>query len=92
MLMNLIESGFSRDAIIMVLLSIPVILFALSLHECCHGLVAKWMGDPTAYNLGRLTLNPTKHLDPFGTLMMFLFGFGYARPVPINTRNFKNPK
>ena len=92
MLMSLIRSGFNREAIIVLLLSIPVILLALSAHECCHGLVAKWMGDPTAYNLGRLTLNPRKHLNLIGTLMMFLFGFGYAEPVPINTRNFRNPK
>lgn len=92
MLMNLFRSGFDRDALIMVVLSIPVILLALSAHECCHGLAAKWMGDPTAYNLGRLTLNPAKHLNPIGALMMFIFGFGYAEPVPINTRNFKNPK
>lgn len=92
MLVDLFRSGFSREALISVLLSIPVILFALTIHEFSHGLCAKWMGDPTAYNLGRLTLNPSKHLDPIGTLMMLLFGFGWAKPVPVNSRYFRKPK
>ncbi|MBR5514951.1 MAG: site-2 protease family protein [Clostridia bacterium] len=92
MLIDLIQGGFQRDTFIMVLLSIPVILFSLSLHECAHGFAAKCMGDPTAYNLGRLTLNPAKHLDPVGTFMMLIVGFGWAKPVPINSRYFKNPK
>lgn len=74
------------------LLSLPIILFALSFHETAHGYVAYKMGDPTARNLGRLTLNPLKHLDPMGFLCMFLLGFGWAKPVPIMTRNFKNPR
>lgn len=76
----------------MFLLRIPVILLALSMHEAAHGYAAYRLGDPTARNYGRLTLNPIKHLDPLGTLMMLVFGFGWARPVPINTRYFKNPK
>lgn len=92
MLTDLLTSGFSKEALISVLLSIPVILFALTVHEFSHGLAAKWMGDPTAYNLGRLTLNPSKHLDPMGTLMMLLFGFGWAKPVPVNSRYFRKPK
>ena len=76
----------------MLLLRIPVILLALSMHEAAHGIAAYKMGDPTARNMGRLTLNPLKHLDPIGTLMMFVFGFGWARPVPINPRYFKDPK
>ena len=74
------------------LLSLPVILLSLSLHECCHGYVAYRLGDPTARNFGRLTLNPLKHLDPIGFICMLLFHFGWANPVPINTRNFKNPR
>ena len=74
------------------LLRIPIILIALTVHECAHGWVAYRCGDPTAKNLGRLSLNPLKHLDPFGTICLFLVGFGWARPVPINTRNFRNPK
>ena len=74
------------------LLSLPAILLALSFHEMCHAFAAYKLGDPTARNLGRLTLNPAKHLDPFGFLCMLLFRFGWANPVPINTRNFKKPR
>lgn len=74
------------------LMSIPIVLIALTVHEVAHGFVAYKMGDPTARNLGRLTLNPLKHLDPIGTICMILFRFGWARPVPINTRHFKNPR
>lgn len=67
-------------------------LIALTAHEYCHGYAAYRQGDPTAKSMGRLTLNPLKHLDPLGTLCMILFHFGWARPVPINPRYFKNPK
>lgn len=67
-----------------------VILLSLILHECAHGYVAYRCGDPTAKMLGRLTLNPARHLDPIGTLFMFAFGFGWAKPVPVNPRNFSN--
>ena len=67
-----------------------VILFSLILHECAHGYVALKCGDPTAKMLGRLSLNPARHLDPLGTLCMFLFGFGWAKPVPVNPRNFRD--
>ena len=76
----------------MLLLSLPVILFSLSVHECCHGYAAYKLGDSTARNFGRLTLNPIKHIDPIGFICMVLFHFGWANPVPINTRNFKNPR
>ena len=66
------------------------VLLSLILHECAHGYVAYRCGDPTAKWMGRLTLDPRKHLDPFGTICMFLLGFGWARPVPVNSRNFKN--
>ncbi len=74
------------------LLSLPVILLSLSVHECCHGYAAMKLGDPTARNLGRLTLNPFKHIDPIGFICMVLFRVGWANPVPINTRNFKKPR
>ena len=74
------------------LLSLPIILFSLSAHEAAHGWAAYKMGDPTARNLGRLTLNPMKHIDPVGALAMAFFHFGWAKPVPINARNFKNPR
>ncbi len=67
-------------------------LFAITVHEVGHGWVAEKMGDPTARMLGRLTLNPFRHLDPIGTLALFLFGFGWARPVPVNFGNMRNPR
>ena len=74
------------------LLRLPIVFFALSLHEAAHGYVAYKLGDPTARSLGRLTLNPAKHIDPIGFLSMVLFRVGWAKPVPINTRYFKKPK
>jgi len=67
-------------------------LLAVTLHELAHGYVADRLGDPTARLLGRLTLNPLKHLDPIGTLALIVFKFGWARPVPVNYRNLHNPK
>ncbi len=81
-----------KDALISLLLSIPVILFSLSFHEAAHGFIAYKMGDSTAKNFGRLTLNPLKHLDPIGAVCMLVFGYGWAKPVPINTRYFNNPR
>ncbi len=69
-----------------------IAIFSLSVHETCHGLAAYWLGDETAKKSGRLSLNPVKHIDPFGFICMVLFHFGWAKPVPINPRNFKNPK
>jgi Zn-dependent protease len=74
------------------LLRLPIVFFALSFHEAAHGYVAYKLGDPTARSLGRLTLNPAKHIDPLGFLCMVLFRVGWAKPVPINTRYFKKPK
>lgn len=68
------------------------VLIALTIHEFSHGLAAYKLGDKTAYFMGRLTLNPIKHIDPFGAICMLLFHFGWAKPVPINARNFKDPK
>ncbi|MBQ7828533.1 MAG: site-2 protease family protein [Clostridia bacterium] len=82
----------SPIAITITLLSIPVILIALTVHEVSHGYAAYKLGDPTARNFGRLTLNPLKHLDPIGAICMLIAGFGWAKPVPINTRYFKNPR
>ncbi len=81
-----------EDTIQRIILTAPPILFALTVHECAHALVADRLGDPTARMLGRVTLNPLKHLDPIGTLALFFSGmFGWARPVLINPRNFRNP-
>lgn len=92
MLTELFSNGFAKEAVIQIILLIPVIIISLTVHEYCHGYAAYKCGDPTARNLGRLTLNPIKHLDPIGTIMMLVFGFGYAKPVPINTRNFEKPR
>ncbi|MDR1915992.1 MAG: site-2 protease family protein [Synergistaceae bacterium] len=83
---------FSVNNIADILLSIPALLWALSFHEFCHGWVAYKLGDRTAASQGRLSLNPLHHLDPVGTLMLIFFHFGWARPVPINSRYFKNPR
>lgn len=74
------------------LLSLPAIFISLSIHEAAHGYAAYKLGDPTAKNLGRLTLNPLKHIDPIGFICMFLFGIGWANPVPVNSRYFKKPR
>ena len=74
------------------LLSALAALVALTIHEFAHGYVAYKLGDDTAKSLGRLSLNPIKHLDLFGALCMVLFHFGWAKPVPINPRNFKKPR
>lgn len=74
------------------LLSLPIVLLALSVHETAHGYMAYKLGDPTANNFGRLTLNPLKHINPWGFLCMLVFHFGWANPVPINSRYFKKPR
>lgn len=70
----------------------PPLLLALTVHEFAHGYVAYRLGDPTAKNAGRLTLNPLKHLDPIGTIAFFFIKFGWAKPVPVNPNYFKNPR
>ena len=67
-------------------------LLAITMHEVAHGYVAERFGDPTARLLGRLNLNPIRHLDPIGTVAIFIFGFGWARPVPVNAGNLRRPK
>lgn len=74
------------------LLSVAAILLCLTVHETCHGLAAWALGDPTAKRLRRLSLNPIRHIDPFGALMMLVAGFGWAKPVPVDPRYFRNPK
>ncbi len=83
--MGLINLLF-RNPAAFVLLVIPL-LYSIILHELAHGWVADKMGDSTARWLGRLSLDPRKHLDPIGTLMLFIFGFGWAKPVPVNFNN-----
>ena len=74
------------------LVQAAAVLLCLTVHEMSHGLAANALGDPTAKNRQRLSLNPLRHLDSFGTLMMLLFGFGWAKPVPVDMRYFKHPK
>lgn len=74
------------------LLSIPGVFLALSVHEFAHGWMSYKLGDPTARNLGRLTLNPLKHIDIIGFICMVFFGFGWAKPVPVNARYYKKPR
>ena len=89
------------DLIQTVLIYALPVLFSITIHEAAHGYVARALGDPTAANLGRVTLNPVKHIDPVGTLLMPLmlyfatsgaFLFGYAKPVPVNFAKLRNPK
>ena len=68
------------------------LVFSLCFHEYAHGIVAYYLGDNTAYNQGRLTLNPIAHLDPVGSLMILFIGIGYAKPVPVNPYNLSNPR
>ena len=86
---------FFRDPkgmLVFFLLAFPGRILALSLHEFAHGWVANRCGDPTAKMMGRLTINPLKHLDPLGTVLMLVVGFGWAKPVPVNPRNYRNPR
>lgn len=85
--MSQLELDFQEIAI-----RVPVVLFALSLHESAHAWVADRCGDPTARLLGRVSLNPLAHLDPIGTLCMIMTRFGWAKPVPVNPFNLRNPR
>ncbi|MBR4070972.1 MAG: site-2 protease family protein [Clostridia bacterium] len=97
MLLDLFEDFFAgkiaiTDLVLNFVFVAVVVLFALSSHEAAHGYAAYKLGDPTAQRMGRLTLDPRAHLDPVGTIFMLIFGFGWAKPVPVNARYFKNPR
>jgi Zn-dependent protease len=81
----------TNEPVTFILLAVPLV-YSIVLHELAHGWVAWRMGDPTAKMLGRLSLNPIRHIDPIGTLMLFLFGFGWAKPVPVNFRNLRDTR
>lgn len=83
---------FHSNMVLNLLISIPGLLLCLSLHEAAHGYVAYKLGDPTAKNAGRLTIDPFRHLDAVGTICLLLFHVGWAKPVPIDTRYFKKPR
>ena len=78
------------NMLVVFLLAFPGRILALSAHEFAHAWVANRCGDPTAKMMGRMTVNPLKHLDPLGTILMLVVGFGWARPVPVNPRNYRN--
>ncbi len=98
MLIDMIRNLFSGQSFDMasmisqILATLFIIFCILPLHECAHGWVAYKLGDNTAKYSGRITLNPIASLDPFGSLFLLLFGFGWAKPVPVDPRYFKNPK
>ena len=92
MLSRITQIFSSGTSIALFLIRLPIVAIALSFHEMSHAYVAHKMGDDTARNLGRLTMNPLKHLDLIGSISLVLFGIGWAKPVPVNARNFDNPK
>ena len=87
-----LASGDYTSAVIVIMSRAFVVFCCLPLHELAHGWTAYKLGDNTAKLQGRLTLNPLAHLNPIGTIMIFIFGIGYAKPVSVNANNFKNPK
>lgn len=87
-----IWQGLDWSYLTNILLSVIPALVCITLHELSHGFVAYKLGDHTAKDAGRLTINPVKHIDIMGLVMMVVFKFGWAKPVPVNMRNFKNPK
>lgn len=93
MLLNLLQGDFDFFSFLTSFLtSLPAFVVALTFHEAAHAYAAWRCGDPTARMMGRLTLNPLRHLDPMGFLFMFVAGVGWAKPVPVNPNNFKNPR
>ncbi|MBQ7740360.1 MAG: site-2 protease family protein [Eubacterium sp.] len=91
-LISLIRQGNIQQAVIFILSGCFVVFICSPIHELSHAFVAYKLGDNTAKKEGRLTFNPISHIDPIGMIMILLFGFGYAKPVPVDMRNFKNPK
>ena len=87
-----IWNGLDWSYLTNMLLGVIPALLCITLHELEHGTVAFWLGDTTAKDAGRLTLNPIRHLDLMGLLMMVVFHFGWAKPVPVNMYRFQNPK
>ncbi|MCD8385190.1 MAG: site-2 protease family protein [Clostridiales bacterium] len=90
--LNTLGSIFDYQALLVLLIRAGVALLCLSVHELCHGLAAWKLGDPTAQRAGRLSLNPLRHIDPLGFILLVVAGFGWAKPVPVNPNYFKKPK
>lgn len=91
-LLSQLGSVFDYRAALILLIRAAAALLCLTVHETCHGLAAWHLGDPTARNRGRLSLNPLRHIDPFGLLLLIVAGFGWAKPVPVNPNYFRKPK
>lgn len=85
-------SALDMTSLLDAVLRVAAIFLCLTVHETCHGLAALALGDPTAKSMHRLSLNPLRHIDWLGLVMMFVFSFGWAKPVQVNPRYFKNPK
>lgn len=92
MLLSLLRSGDILGMLPLLIVSFPGFLLAISVHESAHAYAAYRLGDPTASSLGRITLDPRKHIDPIGAVLWLIVGFGWAKPVPIQSRYFKKPK
>ncbi len=92
MLFSILRGASGIEVVILFLARLFVVFCTLPVHEYAHALVADKLGDKTARLSGRLTLNPMAHIDILGAVMILFVGFGYAKPVPVNPRNFKNPK
>ncbi len=88
--MSFLLSNRGVDLVIMLCIRLLIVFTILPIHEYAHGFAARKLGDNTALIAGRLTLNPLAHVDPIGAVLLILFGFGWAKPVPVNARNFKN--
>ena len=85
-------SALDLTSLLDAVLRVAAIFLCLTVHETCHGLAALALGDPTAKSMHRLSLNPLRHIDWIGLLMMFVAGFGWAKPVPVDMRHFRHPK
>ena len=89
MLLQPLFRGDMRGFLVTLCLLLPAIIICLTVHECAHGWAARALGDRTAQRAGRLTLDPMAHIDPVGFICMLIFGFGWARPVPVNVSGFR---
>src|SRR5262245_58748568 len=92
MLFNALRSSNLPLGLLEFAITFSILILVIAIHEFAHAFVAYKLGDPTAKSLGRLTLNPLAHLDPFGTLLLAFFGFGWGKPVPYNPNYFANPR
>lgn len=92
MLNSILNGKWTIDTLYILVARIAVLALCFPIHECAHAWMANKLGDPTGKKQGRISLNPAKHLDWFGAITVVLLGFGYAKPVPVDIRNFKKPK